>query len=141
MKSDEPLPLWLESIPDREPWRRGRIAVVLFTLLVAVAEAVLLLVSISMGNVTLFVIFAGFGVFYLALLYFVWVGYNWARWVLSPLFGLGGFANTIWSLHAESGLLFVVGYSSSRFFATLPSRRPSTHLRDISARRSAGSSG
>jgi hypothetical protein len=41
VKSDEPFPLWRESIPDREPWRRGRIAIVLFTLLVALVETLL----------------------------------------------------------------------------------------------------
>ncbi len=75
--------------------------------------------SILLGNLTGFLLAVGFGALAMLLLYFIWLGHNWPRWVLAPLFICSGFANVIWGIVQGNGLLFLVGLGSLTIFAYL----------------------
>jgi hypothetical protein len=120
VKSDEsPPPLWLESIPDREPWRRGRDAIFFISLLVVLGQAALIAWSIMLGNLTMFLLAAGAGAVALALLYFVWIGHNWPRWLVAPLYALSGFGNVIWGMVNSNGPQFLLGLAGLTIFTYL----------------------
>lgn len=120
MKPDEsPPPLWLESIPDREPWRRGRVAIFLISLLVVLGQAALIAWSIVLGDLTLFLLAAGAGGVALALLYFIWIGHNWPRWLVAPLYVVSGFWNAIRGIVDGNGPQFLLGLVGLTIFAYL----------------------
>ena len=119
MKTDEPRPLWLESIPDREPWRRGRDAIGFIALLLLLGQAALIAWSILLGDLTIFLLSVVLGVFALLLLYFIWIGRNWPRWILAPLFACSGFANAIWGMVYGNGPLFLGGLAGLTIFTYL----------------------
>ena len=124
MNPQEPPPLWLESIPDREPWRRGRIAICVITLLILLALTNFLLWSVVLGSLTMFLLAVSLGVVGCLFLYFIWIGHTWARWVLAPLYGGSGFINLIAGIVQGNGLLFVVGIGGlvlSSYLALAPS--------------------
>ncbi|MGI8438168.1 MAG: hypothetical protein ACR2NX_14935 [Chthoniobacterales bacterium] len=109
MKPDEPLPLWLESIPDREPWRRGRLAIVFISLCTLLGAAVPVGASIEQGNLTFFLISAGVGLVVPIFLYLIWIGQNWPRWIVAPLFACLGFAAAVWGVVNGDGPQFFAG--------------------------------
>lgn len=119
MKPDEPLPLWLESIPDREPWRRGRDAIAFITALVLLGQAALIVWSILLGNLTIFFLAAGAGGVALLFLYFIWIGHNWPRWLVAPLYACTGFGNLIWGMVNSNGPQFLAGLAGLAIFAYL----------------------
>ncbi len=119
MKDEDPLPLWLESIPDREPWRRGRDAVVFISLLLLLGQAALITWSIFLGNLGIFVCAVVAGLVALLLLYFIWIGHNWPRWLIAPFYACAGFADAIWGIIYGDGFLFLVGLFGLTIFAYL----------------------
>lgn len=125
MKNDEPLPLWKEAIPDREPWRRGRVAVVSICLVVVAAQAIGLASASFGGDVTALFWWAIGGTFACLLLYLIWIGQNWARWIVAPFFGVAGFAALVWAVvysdrgHVYAGGLFLGGLAAITMFAYL----------------------
>ena len=116
---DEPPPLWLESIPDREPWRRGRDAICFFSIFILLGQAGLLAWSVVLGNLNTFLLVAGLGGVALLLLYFIWVGHNWPRWLLAPLYAVSGFAYAIWGICNSNGPQFLLGLFGLTIFTYL----------------------
>ena len=53
------------------------------------------------------------------LLYFVWIGQNWARWLMAPLFGAYGCWDFVWGLINQDGLMLVTGIASLIVFSYL----------------------
>lgn len=114
-----PPPLWLEAIPDREPWRRGRDAICFITFFLLLGEAAFIAWSILQGDLRSFLLAAGLGGLGGIFLYFIWVGRNWPRWIIAPFFALAGFANLIWGIRDGDGLLLLVGIGGLIFFTYL----------------------
>src|SRR5438552_2634802 len=98
MMGKEPQPLWLRSIPDREPWRRGRDAICFITFFILLGQAALLVWSIMQGNVRTFFLCAALDALACFFLYFIWIGRDWPRWIIAPLFACSGFVNVIWGI-------------------------------------------
>ncbi|HEY2714543.1 MAG TPA: hypothetical protein VGI60_18685 [Chthoniobacterales bacterium] len=119
MNSRESSPLWLEAIPDREPWRRGRTAICIITFLILLGQISVLAWSVMLGNLGVFFLAVSLGVIACLFLYFIWIGHNWARWVLAPLSACSGFGNLIGGIVRGSGLLFVVGIGGLILFSYL----------------------
>ena len=109
MRDDEPLPLWKEAIPDREPWRRGRVAIISISAFVLVVQALNLISAILRGDINALLGWAVGGVFACLFLYLIWIGQNWARWIVAPFFGLFGFAALIWAMVYSQGDVFFAG--------------------------------
>ncbi len=116
---DAPPPLWLEAIPDREPWRRGRDAICFITFFLLLGEAAFIGWSILQGDLRIFLLAAGLGGLGCIFLYFIWVGRNWPRWIIAPFFALAGFASLIWGIRDGDGPLLLAGIGGLIFFSYL----------------------
>lgn len=119
MNSDAPEPLWLQSIPDREPWRRGRDAICFISLIILLGQGALVVRSIMLGDVRIFLFSVSLAAIAFLFLYFIWIGRNWPRWIIAPLFAVSGFANLIWGLTEGDGPLFLTGIAGLIVFVYL----------------------
>ncbi len=98
MNTAEPQPLWREAIPDPEPWRRGRTAVVLIGVLIIVGEIAMIISAMMESEIeTMLVrIITTWGA--LLVLYLIWIGQNWARWIIAPIFAAHGCWDVVWGI-------------------------------------------
>ena len=53
------------------------------------------------------------------LLYFVWIGQTWARWLLAPIFLINGCWDFIWGIIGSNGLRAVIGVGELIVFTYL----------------------
>lgn len=117
--NDEPMPLWREAIPDREPWRRGRIAVVLISIFFFAAQAAFTFNALLDGEMSAFFLQVLVGWLVCVFLFLMWIGQNWARWIVSPLIALFALCAIVWGLRASDGLTVVYGLGLAIIFAYL----------------------
>jgi hypothetical protein len=112
-------PLWRQAIPDREPWRRGREAIIIISAVILAGEGVLIVAALLSGDIHAF--FAKLITGWLAslMLYFVWIGQNWARWLMAPLFGANGCWDFVWGIVRSDGLTIITGIASLIVFSYL----------------------
>ena len=89
MAKEEPESLW--SFGDPEPWRRGRFAIALISALVLLGHAGAAILALLAGEIEQFLVIAIVGCAATFLLFLVWIGQNWARWILAPFFLVFGF--------------------------------------------------
>ncbi|MGH7935760.1 MAG: hypothetical protein ACREF8_01985, partial [Chthoniobacterales bacterium] len=89
------------------------------SLFILLGQVALILRSILLGDLKTFFIAVGLGVVAFLLLFFIWIGHNWPRWVLAPLFACSGFANVIWGMTEKSGPLFLLGLLGLTIFTYL----------------------
>jgi len=118
MPTDE-MPLWRAAIPDREPWRRGRGAISIISVIVLVGEGALIVAALMNGNLESFAVRLITGWLASLLLYLVWIGQNWARWVMAPLFGAYGCWDIIRGIVDGDGQTFMTGIASLILFSYL----------------------
>lgn len=115
----------MEAIPDREPWRRGRTAIVVISIVLLAGQALGLAAAALAGNVTGMFEWAIGGTIACLLIYLIWIGQNWARWITAPLFGVSGFVALVQALiHSSEGTLyagelFVAGVAALTMFSYL----------------------
>jgi|GEM_PF-4733828 len=119
MNSPEVEPLWRTAIPDREPWRRGREAVIVISVIILLGEAVVIVMTLMSGQVEDFFVRLITGWLAALLLYFVWMGQNWARWVMAPLFAVYGCWDFVWGIVGANGLTIMTGIASLIVFSYL----------------------
>ena len=112
-------PLWREAIPDREPWRRGREAIIIIAAFVLLGEGVLIVLALMNGNIENFFVRLITGWLAALLLYFVWIGQNWARWLMAPVFGAYGCWDIVWGIIGSDGLMIVTGIAGLIIFSYL----------------------
>lgn len=118
MADDELESLW--SYGDPEPWRRGRFAIGFISVLVLIGFAAGASVSIFNGEVGKFFAFALVGCAAVFLLFLIWLGQNWARWILSVFFAIAGLCGIVWGIRTDGlGLLFVLGMGALTIFCYL----------------------
>lgn len=126
MKDEEesPQPLWRETLGDLEPWRRGRLVLVVFGAITLVSHLVILGRAVLWGNVeTLLGQGAGALLFWLQF-YFIWIGVHWVRWLQGLLSALWGFALIIWGVGGDSGVAIALGiyyFGFGSYLALAPS--------------------
>lgn len=117
--SPEAGPLWREVLGDAEPLRRGRHAVIVVSILILLGEAVIVVAALMSGDPHEFFIQLLIGWVVALLLYFVWIGQTWARWLLAPIFLIDGCWNFIWGIIGSDGLRIVLGIGELIVFVYL----------------------
>lgn len=111
MAEHEPESLW--AFGDPEPWRRGRFAIGLISALVLFGHAAAAVYSLFNGEIREFFIICVVGCSALFLLFLIWIGQNWARWIISPFFALTGVGM------GGRGFLFLLGVAALTIFCYL----------------------
>jgi hypothetical protein len=119
MTAPAPQPLWKEVLGDAEPRRRGREAVIVVTIVILLGEAVRILAALASGHMPSFFLQVFIGWVIAMLLYFVWIGQTWARWLLAPIFALNGCWDFIWGIVGSDGLRLVIGVGELIIFTYL----------------------
>jgi hypothetical protein len=109
MKSAEPEPLWREVVGDTEPWRRGRLILVLFAALTLISDIILLGDMMLKGNIEALLAFGVLAMLFWLQFYFIWIGVHWVRWLAASLCGLSGLFQLVWSLEDWSSLTLFSG--------------------------------
>lgn len=112
-------PLWKEVLGDAEPQRQGRQAVIVVTILILLGEAVKVFGALLSGNIQTFFMQVGIAWLVALLLYFVWIGQTWARWLLAPVFLINGCWDFIQGIISSNGLRIVVGLGELIVFTYL----------------------
>jgi hypothetical protein len=112
-------PLWRQAIPDLEPWRRGRAAIIVVSAVIVAGEGALIIAAMLSGDIHAFFVKLITGWLASLLLYFVWIGQNWARWLMAPLFGAYGCWGFVWGIVLGDGLTIVSGLASFIIFSYL----------------------
>ena len=124
MKFDVPEPLWREVVGDTEPWRRGRLFLVLLAIWELIVNCVALGRLILLGRVELLVMAViGIIIFWL-LFYFIWVGVHWVRWISGGFLCLVAFANLIWGIRDGNVIRLIdgsIGFPIAAYLALAPS--------------------
>ena len=117
MSDDEPQSLWNYGEP--EPWRRGRLAIVLIFAAILVMYSIRLATSAWDGDALQFLKLSLTACFGCLMLYLIWIGQNWARWLLAPFYGFYGLANCIWGVIRDRGDLLIYGIGLLIIFSYL----------------------
>jgi hypothetical protein len=112
-------PLWREVLGDAEPHRRGREAIIVVSVLILLGEAAKVVATMMGGDVPVFFLRVVTAWLVSLLLYFVWIGQTWARWLLAPVFGINGCWDFIWGIVGSDGLRIVVGIGELIVFCYL----------------------
>lgn len=119
MKSSEFEPLWRQAIPDREPWRRGRVAIIVIASIVLLGEGLLAVMTVMSGHLEELPARLLTGFLAALLFYFVWIGQNWARWLIAPLFLVTGCWDFVWGIVRGEGPMLIAGIASLIVFGYL----------------------
>lgn len=106
---EKPEPLWREVLGREQPWRRGRIFVVLFALVTVLSQLLALGIRIALGDIETFIIAACMAAMFWMLFYFIWIGVHWTRWIVAGLLGFTGFTQFLWSFHNGNVLEAFIG--------------------------------
>jgi hypothetical protein len=109
LKPSEPEPLWRVVVGDPEPWRRGRLFLILFGALTLLNQALLLSTMILHGFIEALLGFGIMAVLFWLQFYFIWIGIHWVRWFSAAIYGLCGFWLTFWGIGSSSAVLFLSG--------------------------------
>lgn len=114
MTAPETAPLWREVvIGETEPWRRGRLFLVIYAI-ISLANHAFVLADFALRGVLdpLVINAAVIAIFWLQF-YFIWIGVSWVRWIQAALGGLLGFALVIWGV--RDGAMLWVGLGIFNF--------------------------
>lgn len=124
MRPENPEPLWREVVGETEPWRRGRIFLVLLALWNFFSQIFLLAVLLLGGHLEPFLgVLVGILFFWLSF-YFIWIGVHWVRWISGGTSCLLGFAKIIWGIRDGNGLFVAEGsiaLAAGAYLALAPS--------------------
>lgn len=119
MTTPEAGPLWKQVLGDAEPRRRGRQAIILISIVIVLGEALLVLGKLMGGDVREFFLQVIIAWSVALLLYFVWIGQSWARWILAPVFCIHGCWDIVWGIIGGEGLQVVLGIGELIVFTYL----------------------
>ena len=124
MPTDTPEPLWREVVGNTEPWRRGRLFLILLAIWQLLSQSLLVWLGTSCGNVEGVVALALSATVAWLLFYFIWIGVHWVRWVSGGIGMLIGFAKLIWGIRDGSPVFLLdgtIGFITSSYLALAPS--------------------
>ena len=112
MTSPNPGPLWKEVLGDTEPWRRGRVFLVIVGCVTLLLQGLLVANAIILGFID-FALFQGIvALGFWLLFYFIWIGIHWIRWLVGAWNALYGFVLLIWGIRDGNALGVIVGLYS-----------------------------
>lgn len=109
MPSDTPEPLWREVVGETEPWRRGRLFLVLLAIWTFLMQCLAIGPQILLGRIDLVLAGSVSALIVWLLFYFVWIGVHWVRWLIGGFMGLVAFANLIWGTRDGNALRMIDG--------------------------------
>ncbi|MFN2475702.1 MAG: hypothetical protein ABR526_05090 [Chthoniobacterales bacterium] len=107
--TDTPPPLWQSVVGDTEPWRRGRLALVILAVLTALMQAFTLSRLVLTGAIEAVAIQASLAALFWLQFYFIWIGIQWVRWLQGAFSICFGFIMLIWGFVWGAGLLIPIG--------------------------------
>ena len=116
---EETRSLWEQLDSDVEQWRRGRLAMILILIAIAAGQLAAAALSVLNDTVDTFVTSLITGWIGFFLIYLIWIGQNWVRWIVAPFFALWGFCYVVWGIVRGDGLLLTVGGLCLIIFAYL----------------------
>ena len=124
MITGAPEPLWQVVVGDKEPWRRGRLFLILFAILSALGDFFTSTLLIIGGYISALLVFAGIRLVFWLQYYFVWIGVHWVRWLQGGVSMFYGLLLFVWSFEQQSGPMMVWGMfciATGAYFGFAPS--------------------
>jgi hypothetical protein len=124
MNRREGEPLWREVVGDTEPWRRGRLFLILLAILTFCLQCFSFWGLVLAGDIQSILGLGIFALLFWLQFYFIWIGVHWVRWLNGAWNGLWGFAFIIWGLRDSAGLVVAVGiycFATGAYLALAPS--------------------
>jgi hypothetical protein len=113
MSTPEATPLWREVvIGDSEPWRRGRLFLVLLACFSLLFQGLGMASGIIKGSIEVVFVQGIFALIFWLQFYFIWIGVHWVRWLNGGLSALYGFAFIIWGFRDGSAIAWMIGLYS-----------------------------
>ncbi len=109
MNPREPEPLWREVVGDTEPWRRGRLFLIILAALTFAFQCLSLWALILRGDIERVLLFGIVSLVSWLCFYFIWIGVHWVRWLIGGWNALFGFALIIWAFRDGAAFLVVFG--------------------------------
>src|SRR5438270_5112203 len=119
--------LWEQLDSEVEPWRRGRMALVLIAALNLVLQALDVAAHIIVGDIERVLIVSVLFVLFWLQFYFIWIGVHWIRWLAAALSGVTGFCFVIWAV-GDSNVVFGVFGAINLVVATYLGLSPSVYF-------------
>lgn len=107
--TDTPPPLWQTVVGDTEPWRRGRLALIVLAVLTALVQAFTLSRLILAGVIEQAAINAALAALFWFQFYLIWMGVHWVRWLQGIGSICSGFAFLIWGFVWGATTLIPIG--------------------------------
>jgi hypothetical protein len=101
--------LWEQFDSEVEPWRRGRMVLIVIALLNFSFQALIFAAGVIVGETEGLLKLAAVSVLFWLQFYFIWIGVHWIRWVAGAWSGLVGFAYLIWGWRDGNAPLIVFG--------------------------------
>jgi hypothetical protein len=106
----EARPLWKEVVVgDTEPWRRGRLFLVLLASVSLIIQGLAVASLIIAGSIELVPVQGIVALLFWLQFYFIWIGIHWVRWLNGGWSALYGFALIIWGFRDSSAVAGVLG--------------------------------
>jgi hypothetical protein len=124
MNPGEPEPLWRTVVGDTEPWRRGRLFLILLAILTFCLQCLSFWGLILAGDIQRILGLGIFALLFWLQFYFIWIGVHWVRWLVGAWNALAGFAFIIWGVRDGTGLSIAVGlyyFATGTYLAVAPS--------------------
>ncbi|HZE57105.1 MAG TPA: hypothetical protein VE031_04570 [Chthoniobacterales bacterium] len=101
--------LWREVLAEEEPWRRGRLFLILIACVTFLFQALVLGYGIITGLIEFVLVHALASVIFWLQFYLIWIGIHWLRWLNGGWNALCGFALLIWALRDRAPVPAVLG--------------------------------
>jgi hypothetical protein len=101
--------LWEIYDSEVEPWRRGRMALVLIAVLNVVLEALDIASHLILGDIQRVLTVSALFILFWFQFYFIWIGVHWIRWLAAAWTGLTGFCFIIWAVGDNNAVLGFFG--------------------------------
>lgn len=112
MNPKEGEPLWWAVVGDPEPWRRGRLFLVLLAILSFFFQCLSLGYGILSGDIEGALVLGIFVLVFWLQYYFIWIGVHWVRWLNGAWSALAGFVLVIWGFRDGAALGIALGLYS-----------------------------
>jgi hypothetical protein len=124
VQAEQPEPLWREVVGDTEPWRRGRIFLVVLAVWVLATQIIGIGSSVLLGQIERVLAAAIGGIVFWLLFYFIWIGVHWVRWICGGSMALLAFAHLIWGIRDGNLIRLISGslnFPVAAYLALAPS--------------------
>jgi hypothetical protein len=109
----EARPLWKEVVVgDTEPWRRGRVFLILLASIALLLQGLAVASIIITGAIEMLLVQGVFALIFWLQFYFIWIGIHWVRWLTGGWSALYGFALIIWGFRDGSAIVGGIGLYS-----------------------------